>query len=698
MKIKIILTLLLVVLLKLNVNSQNSKIDINKDGEINILVLGSISSIDAYQKPFLTDYIALELNKILSNDTLIKLPVNVIYEEIYKEKNIITGVALSAMWNIKHFCHSLAQYYYWPDKREDRLSNLRGEFGTDWDYVVIGSDPVILKTMPSYYFLGVNKIASVISAGGAIPLLLMEWDEDLNLIAHFEEFTYRAAEGANVPIQVVPAGLAWKNLPPTLRDVSYYLPTPNGDYLGAASIYAQLLKRSASSSSYKVNDQIADIANEIRITAENTKHYTGKPTFISPFMECNVKSENLTYNHTGSSTEFGFLNGLNWVTNQYGKTLQYGENSPVHFNYGRSSMGGGTKEYKVDKTKYDFSFGFAIHDDARTGYTSMLYGLDRRATMGGYDTDLGTALKMVYQNEIPYARNIPLRTIIAQMIDEIPGIKLYPTGDDWHLSSDVNNAVATYIHTMLSGECTLPPPPDICLDSSAWRTWMAHKIGQETAWKLMYMEAENSCNKTVEKINACSQYTWVNGVTYDKTIVGPTFTYTNSFGCDSVVMLNLTFESPIANVIMIEDSLKSSIKGESYQWLDCITNSVIADANQEHYSPNKHGEYAVIVKHNGCIDTSSCYPFITVNTNSLISISEFKLFPNPNKGNFTINLGKVYNEIEVVIHNLLGQQVYSKNYNFTNEIKISLNTEKGVYFVRVKTNEGQQKVYKIIVD
>jgi hypothetical protein len=251
---------------------------------------------------------------------------------------------------------------------------------------------------------------------------------------------------------------------------------------------------------------------------------------------------------------------------------------------------------------------------------------------------------------------------------------------------------------MLSGECTLPPPPDICLDSSAWRTWMAHKIGQETAWKLMYMEAENTCNKTVEKINACSNYKWVNGITYDKPIVGPTFTYTNSFGCDSVVMLNLTFESLIANVIMIEDSLKSSIKGETYQWLDCSTNSEIVDANQEYYSPNKNGEYAVIVKHNGCIDTSSCYPFITVNTNSLISILEFILFPNPNKGNFTIKLGKVYNEIEVVLHNLLGQQVYSKNYNFTNEINISLNTEKGVYFVRVNTNEGQQKVYKIIVD
>lgn len=696
MKTQSILTLL-ILLINLNAKSQSSKLDINLDGEINILVLGSSNSIDPFQKPFLTDYISFELDSILSNDTLIDLPVNVEYEEISKGINIPTGVALSAYWNVNHFCHSLAQYYYWPDKREERLSNLRGEGGTDWDYVVIGSDPLILKNMPGFYSFGVNKIASVISEGGAIPLLFMEWDEDSDLISHFEEFTYRTADGASVPVEVVPAGLAWEDLPSALRDASFYLPTPNGDYIGAASIYSQILKRSASHSSYIKNDQIADIADEVRIEADNNEHYTGKPTFNSPFRECNVNSTNLIYNHTGSSTENGFLNGLNWVTGEYGKTLQFGSSSPVHFNYGRSSMGGGTKEYKIDPSKFDFSFGFALHDDARTGYTSMLYGLDKRSTMDGYDTDLGTAFKMINNNEIPHARNVPLRTIIAQMIEEIPGVELYPPGDDWHLSNDVNKAVATYIHTMLSGECTLPPAPDVCKDSSAWRTWMSHKIGQETAWTLMYLEAENPCNKTVEEVTACSEYTWVNGITYNKPISSAIYTYTNALGCDSVVMLDLKFESPIANVTMIGDSLKSSIEGDSYEWIDCNTNSAIADANQNYFIPNKNGEYAVVVINNSCSDTSSCFPVLTVGVNDLNSITQFTLSPNPNQGQFKINLGKVCQEIEVEVSNSIGQSVFIRNYRSTNEVNVDLIDEKGAYFVNVKTIEGKQ-TFKIIVN
>ncbi len=696
MKTQSILTLL-ILLINLNAKSQSSKLDINLDGEINILVLGSSNSIDPFQKPFLTDYISFELDSILSNDTLIDLPVNVEYEEISKGINIPTGVALSAYWNVNHFCHSLAQYYYWPDKREERLSNLRGEGGTDWDYVVIGSDPLILKNMPGFYSFGVNKIASVISEGGAIPLLFMEWDEDSDLISHFEEFTYRTADGASVPVEVVPAGLAWEALPSALRDASFYLPTPNGDYIGAASIYSQILKRSASHSSYIKNDHIADIADEVRIEADNNEHYTGKPTFNSPFRECNVNSTNLIYNHTGSSTENGFLNGLNWVTGEYGKTLQFGSSSPVHFNYGRSSMGGGTKEYKIDPSKFDFSFGFALHDDARTGYTSMLYGLDKRSTMDGYDTDLGTAFKMINNNEIPHARNVPLRTIIAQMIEEIPGVELYPPGDDWHLSNDVNKAVATYIHTMLSGECTLPPAPDVCKDSSAWRTWMSHKIGQETAWTLMYLEAENPCNKTVEEVTACSEYTWVNGITYNKPISSAIYTYTNALGCDSVVMLDLKFESPIANVTMIGDSLKSSIEGDSYEWIDCNTNSAIADANQNYFIPNKNGEYAFVVINNSCSDTSSCFPVLTVGVNDLNSITQFTLSPNPNYGQFKINLGKVCQEIEVEVSNSVGQSVFIRNYRSTDEVNVDLIDEKGAYFVNVKTTEGKQ-TFKIIVN
>ena len=52
----------------------------------------------------------------------------------------------------------------------------------------------------------------------------------------------------------------------------------------------------------------------------------------------------------------------------------------------------------------------------------MLYGLDKRRNTGDVETDLGTARQMINQSELPFARNVPLRTLIAQMLEEIPGV------------------------------------------------------------------------------------------------------------------------------------------------------------------------------------------------------------------------------------------------------------------------------------
>jgi len=511
---QILISSLLWLFISLLAQGQTSPIDINGNGTLDILIIGSTNSIENNFEEFSPNQIATELDNILSSDSLVNLNINVISEDIYKSKTVSTGIAGQITANRNYYCHSLAQYYYWPDNRTSRINNLSGNNGTDWDYVVINADPYIISTMPGYYSLGVNKIGSVIHSGGAVPILMMEWAKDSTFINHFEEFTYRTAEGARVPIQVIPAGLAWQSLPSNLKDISNAHPTPNGAYLAAASIYSSLLKRSASSSQYNYNDTIADVAEYTRNTAVGQVHFSGQPTFVSPFKSCEISDSAIIYNHTGSSTEYGILTGLQWVTAGNQKTLQFGSTAPIHFNYGRSSMGGGFKEYKIDSTKFDYSFGYPLQDDASTGLVTMLYGIDKRASSTDVETDLGTARQMINQSELPFARNVPLRTIIAQMIEEIPGVLIYPNGDPWHLSNDVNKAIGSYIYTILTSDCTLPPGPTICQDSTQWRTWMAHKIGQETAWNLMYLKGANSCNKQIDSISACDSYTWINGTTY----------------------------------------------------------------------------------------------------------------------------------------------------------------------------------------
>ena len=122
----------------------------------------------------------------------------------------------------------------------------------------------------------------------------------------------------------------------------------------------------------------------------------------------------------------------------------------------------------------------------------MLYGLDRRVSETDVETDLGVALHMVRNSELPHARAVPLRTLFAQMMEEVPGFDTY--SDSWHMSEELNTAIAAYMYTLLTGDCALegePEPSDST--SSAWRTWMANKVGYTTAWTVMYLEGSTPC-------------------------------------------------------------------------------------------------------------------------------------------------------------------------------------------------------------
>ena len=53
-----------------------------------------------------------------------------------------------------------------------------------------------------------------------------------------------------------------------------------------------------------------------------------------------------------------------------------------------------------------------------------------------------------------------------------------------------------------------------------------------------------SSNTGIDIQNSCLTYTWINGVTYTANNNSATYTLTNIYGCDSIVTLNLTINSP----------------------------------------------------------------------------------------------------------------------------------------------------------
>jgi len=101
---------------------------------------------------------------------------------------------------------------------------------------------------------------------------------------------------------------------------------------------------------------------------------------------------------------------------------------------------------------------------------------------------------------------------------------------------------------------------------------------------------------------------------------------------------------------------------------------------------------------------NGAHPFynhlIEINTTNGIVENDFgkqlMVHPNPNHGNFTINFGQVYKNIEVTISDLNGKQIYSNSFTEAETMNISIKqVPAGIYLTRIQSGE-KKAVIKLI--
>lgn len=165
-------------------------------------------------------------------------------------------------------------------------------------------------------------------------------------------------------------------------------------------------------------------------------------------------------------------------------------------------------------------------------------------------------------------------------------------------------------------------------------------------------------------------------------------------GCDSVTTVVLVVDPLNLNVSLNGITLTADQNGAIYSWFDCATNSPISGATQQSYTPAQNGDYKVMVVLGNCTDTSDC---VTVNSVGLkeLSVQNFTLYPNPNKGKFTIMLQQG-SEATFTIFSGAGQELYSDHLQKT-ESTIDIELPSGIYLVRVNSELGSQ-IQKLIIE
>ena len=117
-----------------------------------------------------------------------------------------------------------------------------------------------------------------------------------------------------------------------------------------------------------------------------------------------------------------------------------------------------------------------------------------------------------------------------------------------------------------------------------------------------------------------------------------------------------------------------------------------------HLLNNANGDTLVVENSNSFVGDSLAFTFCMGSSNiNELAKNEFKLYPNPSNGTFTI-LRNQTNRANVIIYNVLGKEVYALANTSEKEIQLDLTPlNKGIYFIAI-VSDNQKTVKKLIVN
>jgi hypothetical protein len=113
-------------------------------------------------------------------------------------------------------------------------------------------------------------------------------------------------------------------------------------------------------------------------------------------------------------------------------------------------------------------------------------------------------------------------------------------------------------------------------------------------------------------------------------------------------------------------------------------------ATAQSYNVPDSGSYACIITTLDCSDTSDCFDFASLGFNDL-SYLDFKLFPNPNSDDFTVDFGQSIDKGDIRILSMDGKLVKVLSFESKSQLTLSFEAERGVYWFEMSSKFGVQR-------
>lgn len=206
---------------------------------------------------------------------------------------------------------------------------------------------------------------------------------------------------------------------------------------------------------------------------------------------------------------------------------------------------------------------------------------------------------------------------------------------------------------------------------------------------------ESSSNLT---LTACVSFTVPSGDETYTTSGIYNDTIPNELGCDSIMTIDLTITPVDISIINNSPTLTANASGSTFRWLDCDSafDFMLGETDQD-FVASSNGNYAVEVTQNGCTDTSACQVVANVGLDHNNLSNTIQLFPNPTSGSFTIEVNKEYGNINVLVQDALGKEIFVRSFSASESLTVNLKQDKGVYFVHLSSANGLNEVRRVVV-
>ena len=208
------------------------------------------------------------------------------------------------------------------------------------------------------------------------------------------------------------------------------------------------------------------------------------------------------------------------------------------------------------------------------------------------------------------------------------------------------------------------------------------------ALNLIVLNPSSSITET-----SCGAYTTPSGVVLTTsqiyTDIIPSFN-----NCDSVITIDLTVVEIDTSVTVGDfEVISNEINpNATYQWFECVNGNLVLIQGETNslYTPNDLSLklYAVEITLNGCVDTSACIEYMWTNTQNQYLQSTVSIFPNPTNGNFTIDLGETYQDVQIEIYSIDGKIITNQTFNNQQQINAKIDAIAGLYQVKITTEKG----------